>query len=37
MGCSYEPIREMGYGGKYTQVKDAVRELLRVKREFSSR
>jgi hypothetical protein len=23
----------MGYGGKYTQVKDAVRELLRVKQE----
>jgi hypothetical protein len=29
----YERIREMGYGGKYTQVKDAVRELLRVKQE----
>ena len=29
----YECIREMGYGGKYTQVKDAVRELLRVKQE----
>ena len=23
----------MGYGGKYTQVKEAVRELLRVKQE----
>jgi len=23
----------MGYGGKYTQVKDAVREFLRVKQE----
>ena len=29
----YKRIREMGYGGKYTQVKDAVRELLRVKQE----
>jgi len=29
----YERIREMGYGGKYTQVKDAVRELVRVKQE----
>jgi hypothetical protein len=29
----YERIREMGYGGKYTQVKDAVRDLLRVKQE----
>ena len=29
----YECIREMGYGGKYTQVKDAVRELVRVKQE----
>src|SRR5512135_3482353 len=29
----YERIREMGYGGKYTQVKQAVRELLRVKQE----
>jgi transposase len=29
----YERIREMGYGGKYTQVKDAVRELLRVRQE----
>ena len=27
----YERLREMGYGGKYTQVKEAVRELLRVK------
>ena len=27
----YERIREMGYGGKYTQVKEAVRELLRMK------
>ena len=29
----YERIREMGYGGKYTQVKEAVRELLRVTQE----
>ena len=29
----YERLREMGYGGKYTQVKEAVRELLRVKQE----
>jgi len=29
----YERIREMGYGGRYTQVKEAVRELLRVKQE----
>jgi transposase len=29
----FERLREMGYGGKYTQVKDAVRELLRVKQE----
>jgi transposase len=29
----YERLGEMGYGGKYTQVKDAVRELLRVKQE----
>ena len=29
----YERIREMGYGGKYTQVKEAVRELMRVKQE----
>jgi transposase len=29
----YERIREMGYGGKYTQVKEAVREFLRVKQE----
>ena len=29
----YERIREMGYEGKYTQVKDAVRALLRVKQE----
>jgi len=29
----YERIRGMGYGGKYTQVKEAVRELLRVKQE----
>jgi transposase len=29
----YERIREMGYEGKYTQVKEAVRELERVKRE----
>ena len=29
----YERLREMGYGGKCTQVKEAVRELLRVKQE----
>jgi transposase len=29
----YERIREMCYGGRYTQVKEAVRELLRVKQE----
>ena len=29
----YERIREMGYRGKYTQVKEAVRELLQVKQE----
>ena len=29
----YDRIREMGYGGKYTQVKDAVRELVRLKQE----
>ena len=29
----YERIQEMGYGGKYTQVKTAVRELMRVKQE----
>ena len=29
----YERIREMGYEGKYTQVKEAVRELMRVKQE----
>jgi transposase len=29
----YERLREMGYGGKYTKVKEAVRELLRVKQE----
>jgi len=29
----FERLREMGYGGKYTQVKDAVRELLRVTQE----
>jgi len=29
----YERLREMGYEGKYTQVKEAVRELLRVKQE----
>jgi len=29
----YDRIREMGYAGKYTQVKEAVRELLRVKQE----
>jgi transposase len=30
---TYERLREMGYGGKYTQVKQAVRELLPVKQE----
>ncbi len=29
----YDRIREMGYKGKYTQVKEAVREFLRVKQE----
>jgi transposase len=29
----YERIREMGYGGRYTQVREAVRELKRVKQE----
>ena len=29
----YERIREMGYEGKYTQVKEAVREIMRVKQE----
>ena len=29
----YERIREMGYEGRYTQVKEAVREILRVKQE----
>ena len=29
----YERLGEMGYGGKYTQVKESVRELLRVKQE----
>jgi transposase len=29
----YERIQQMGYGGRYTQVKEAVRELKRVKRE----
>jgi transposase len=29
----YERLREMGYGGRYTQVKEAVREFLRVKQE----
>ena len=29
----YERIREMGYGGKYTQVKEVVRKLLRMKQE----
>jgi transposase len=29
----YERIREMGYGGKYTQVKTTVRELVRIKQE----
>ena len=30
----YERIREMGYGGKYTPVREAVRGLLRVKQEI---
>ena len=29
----YERIREMGYAGRYTQVKEAVREIMRVKQE----
>ena len=29
----YERIREMGYTGRYTQVKEAVREITRVKQE----
>jgi transposase len=29
----YERIREIGYEGKYTQVKDAVRKLVRLKQE----
>jgi transposase len=29
----YQRIKEMGYRGKYTQVKEAVREIRRVKRE----
>ena len=29
----YERIREIGYEGKYTQVKEAVRELVRLKQE----
>jgi transposase len=29
----YDRLREMGYGGRYTQVKEAVREILRVKQE----
>jgi len=29
----YERIREMGYEGKYTQVKETARELVRVKQE----
>jgi transposase len=29
----YERIKEMGYQGKYTQVKEAVREIKRVKQE----
>jgi transposase len=29
----YERIQEMGYGGRYTQVREAVRELKRVKQE----
>ena len=29
----YERIKEMGYEGKYTQVREAVREIKRVKQE----
>jgi len=29
----YERIKEMGYTGKYTQVREAVREIMRVKQE----
>jgi transposase len=29
----YDRIREMGYEGRYTQVKEAVREIMRVKQE----
>ena len=29
----YERLKEMGYGGKYTQVKEAVRELKRLRQE----
>ena len=29
----YHRIKEMGYGGKYTQVKEAVRKIRRVKQE----
>ncbi len=29
----YERIREMGYTGRYTQVKEEVREIMRVKQE----
>ena len=29
----YERIREEGYGGKYTQVKEAVREIRRIRQE----
>ena len=29
----YERIRQLGYTGKYTQVKEAVREFLRVRQE----
>ena len=29
----YERIKEMGYPGKYTQVREAVREIMRVKQE----
>jgi hypothetical protein len=31
----YERILQMGYGGKYTQVREVVRELKRVKQEVS--
>ena len=30
---SYDRIREMGYEGRYTHVKEAVRELIRLRQE----